>query len=132
MKTVYVGLVSDIIVALYITLIFFLNGILKLDTTWLRYLYLLFTIALIVVVIKNHRAIKRNEDEMVKALMGKIDSKLLRSWEFFIMVIALVFALIPAIRVEMAWVYFLTFICLWQLIVFVARLLMFWYHDRVK
>lgn len=98
MKTVYVGLVSDIIVALYITLIFFLNGILKLDTTWLRYLYLLFTIALIVVVIKNHRAIKRNEDEMVKALMGKIDSKLLRSWEFFIMVIALVFALIPAIR----------------------------------
>ncbi len=132
MKTVYVGLVSDIIVALYITLIFFLNGILKLDTTWLRYLYLLFTIALIVVVIKNHRAIKRNEDEMVKALMGKIDSKLLRSWEFFIMVIALVFALIPAIRGEMAWVYFLTFICLWQLIVFVARLLMFWYHDRVK
>lgn len=131
MKTVYVGLVSDIIVALYITLIFFLNGILKLDTTWLRYLYLLFTIALIVVVIKNHRAIKRNEDEMVKALMGKIDSKLLRSWEFFIMVIALVFALIPAIRGEMAWVYFLTFICLWQLIVFVARLLMFWYHDRV-
>lgn len=106
MKTVYVGLVSDIIVALYITLIFFLNGILKLDTTWLRYLYLLFTIALIVVVIKNHRAIKRNEDEMVKALMGKIDSKLLRSWEFFIMVIALVFALIPAIRGEMAWVYF--------------------------
>lgn len=91
-----------------------------------------FTIALIVVVIKNHRAIKRNEDEMVKALMGKIDSKLLRSWEFFIMVIALVFALIPAIRGEMAWVYFLTFICLWQLIVFVARLLMFWYHDRVK
>lgn len=84
------------------------------------------------VVIKNHRAIKRNEDEMVKALMGKIDSKLLRSWEFFIMVIALVFALIPAIRGEMAWVYFLTFICLWQLIVFVARLLMFWYHDRVK
>lgn len=75
MKTVYVGLVSDIIVALYITLIFFLNGILKLDTTWLRYLYLLFTIALIVVVIKNHRAIKRNEDEMVKALMGKIDSE---------------------------------------------------------
>lgn len=132
MKTVYVGLVSDIIVALYITLIFFLNGILKLDTTWLRYLYLLFTIALIVVVIKNHRAIKRNEDEMVKALMGKIDSKLLRSWEFFIMVIALVFALIPAIRGEMAWVYFLIFICLWQLIVFVARLLMFWYHDRVK
>lgn len=132
MKTVYVGLVSDIIVALYITLIFFLNGILKLDTTWLRYLYLLFTIALIVVVIKNHRAIKRNEDEMVKALMGKIDSKLLRSWEFFIMVIALVFALIPAIRGEMAWVYFLTFICLWQLIVFVARLLMFWYHDWVK
>lgn len=132
MKTVYVGLVSDIIVALYITLIFFLNGILKLDTTWLRYLYLLFTIALIVVVIKNHRAIKRNEDEMVKALMGKIDSKLLRSWEFFIMVIALVFALIPAIRGEMVWVYFLTFICLWQLIVFVARLLMFWYHDRVK
>ncbi len=132
MKTVYVGLVSDIIVALYITLIFFLNGILKLDTTWLRYLYLLFTIALIVVVIKNHRAIKRNEDEMVKALMGKVDSKLLRSWEFFIMVIALVFALIPAIRGEMAWVYFLTFICLWQLIVFVARLLMFWYHDRVK
>lgn len=132
MKTVYVGLVSNIIVALYITLIFFLNGILKLDTTWLRYLYLLFTIALIVVVIKNHRAIKRNEDEMVKALMGKIDSKLLRSWEFFIMVIALVFALIPAIRGEMAWVYFLTFICLWQLIVFVARLLMFWYHDRVK
>lgn len=132
MKTVYVGLVGDIIVALYITLIFFLNGILKLDTTWLRYLYLLFTIALIVVVIKNHRAIKRNEDEMVKALMGKIDSKLLRSWEFFIMVIALVFALIPAIRGEMAWVYFLTFICLWQLIVFVARLLMFWYHDRVK
>lgn len=132
MKTVYVGLVSDIIVALYITLIFFLNGILKLDTTWLRYLYLLFTFALIVVVIKNHRAIKRNEDEMVKALMGKIDSKLLRSWEFFIMVIALVFALIPAIRGEMAWVYFLTFICLWQLIVFVARLLMFWYHDRVK
>lgn len=132
MKTVYVGLVSDIIVALYITLIFFLNGILKLDTTWLRYLYLLFTIALIVVVIKNHRAIKRNEDEMVKALMGKIDSKLLRSWEFFIMVIALVFALIPAIRGEMAWVYFLTFICLWPLIVFVARLLMFWYHDRVK
>ena len=132
MKTVYVGLVSDIIVALYITLIFFLNGILKLDTTWLRYLYLLFTIALIVVVIKNHRAIKRNEDEMVKAPMGKIDSKLLRSWEFFIMVIALVFALIPAIRGEMAWVYFLTFICLWQLIVFVARLLMFWYHDRVK
>lgn len=132
MKTVYVGLVSDIIVALYITLIFFLNGILKLDKTWLRYLYLLFTIALIVVVIKNHRAIKRNEDEMVKALMGKIDSKLLRSWEFFIMVIALVFALIPAIRGEMAWVYFLTFICLWQLIVFVARLLMFWYHDRVK
>lgn len=132
MKTVYVGLVSDIIVALYITLIFFLNGILKLDTTLLRYLYLLFTIALIVVVIKNHRAIKRNEDEMVKALMGKIDSKLLRSWEFFIMVIALVFALIPAIRGEMAWVYFLTFICLWQLIVFVARLLMFWYHDRVK
>lgn len=132
MKTVYVGLVSDIVVALYITLIFFLNGILKLDTTWLRYLYLLFTIALIVVVIKNHRAIKRNEDEMVKALMGKIDSKLLRSWEFFIMVIALVFALIPAIRGEMAWVYFLTFICLWQLIVFVARLLMFWYHDRVK
>lgn len=132
MKTVYVGLVSDIIVALYITLIFFLNGILKLDTTWLRYLYLLFTIALIVVVIKNHRAIKRNEDEMVKALMGKIDSKLLRSWEFFIMVIALVFALIPAIRGEMAWVYFSTFICLWQLIVFVARLLMFWYHDRVK
>lgn len=132
MKTVYVGLVSDIIVALYITLIFFLNGILKLDTTWLRYLYLLFTIAIIVVVIKNHRAIKRNEDEMVKALMGKIDSKLLRSWEFFIMVIALVFALIPAIRGEMAWVYFLTFICLWQLIVFVARLLMFWYHDRVK
>ena len=132
MKTVYVGLVSDIIVALYITLIFFLNGILKLDTTWLRYLYLLFTIALIVVVIKNHRAIKRNEDEMVKALMGKIDSKLLRSWEFFIMVIALVFALIPAIRGEMAWVYFLAFICLWQLIVFVARLLMFWYHDRVK
>ncbi len=132
MKTVYVGLVSDIIVALYITLIFFLNGILKLDTTWLRYLYLLFTIALIVVVIKNHRAIKRNEDEMVKALMGKIDSKLLRSWEFFIMGIALVFALIPAIRGEMAWVYFLTFICLWQLIVFVARLLMFWYHDRVK
>lgn len=132
MKTVYVGLVSDIIVALYITLIFFLNGILKLDTTWLRYLYLLFTIALIVVVIKNHRAIKRNEDEMVKALMGKIDSKLLRSWEFFIMVIALVFALIPAIRGEMAWVYFLTFICLWQLIVFVARLLMFWYHDLVK
>lgn len=131
MKTVYVGLVSDIIVALYITLIFFLNGILKLDTTWLRYLYLLFTIAIIVVVIKNHRAIKRNEDEMVKALMGKIDSKLLRSWEFFIMVIALVFALIPAIRGEMAWVYFLTFICLWQLIVFVARLLMFWYHDRV-
>ena len=44
---------------------------------------------------------------MVKALMGKIDSKLLRSWEFFIMVIALVFALIPAIRGEMAWVYFL-------------------------
>lgn len=132
MKTVYVGLVSDIIVALYITLIFFLNGILKLDTTWLRYLYLLFTIALIVVVIKNHRAIKRNEDEMVKALMGKIDSKPLRSWEFFIMGIALVFALIPAIRGEMAWVYFLTFICLWQLIVFVARLLMFWYHDRVK
>lgn len=132
MKTVYVGLVSDIIVALYITLIFFLNGILKLDTTWLRYLYLLFTIAIIVVVIKNHRAIKRNEDEMVKALMGKIDSKLLRSWEFFIMGIALVFALIPAIRGEMAWVYFLTFICLWQLIVFVARLLMFWYHDRVK
>lgn len=132
MKTVYVGLVSDIIVALYITLIFFLNGILKLDTTWLRYLYLLFTIALIVVVIKNHRAIKRNEDEMVKALMGKIDSKLLRSWEFFIMGIALVFALIPAIRGEMAGVYFLTFICLWQLIVFVARLLMFWYHDRVK
>lgn len=132
MKTVYVGLVGDIIVALYITLIFFLNGILKLDTTWLRYLYLLFTIALIVVVIKNHRAIKRNEDEMVKALMGKINSKLLRSWEFFIMVIALVFALIPAIRGEMAWVYFLTFICLWQLIVFVARLLMFWYHDRVK
>ena len=132
MKTVYVGLVSDIIVALYITLIFFLNGILKLDTTWLRYLYLLFTIALIVVVIKNHRAIKRNEDEMVKALMGKIDSKLLRSWEFFIMDIALVFALIPAIRGEMAWVYFLTFICLWQLIVFVARLLMFWYQDRVK
>lgn len=132
MKTVYVGLVSDIIVALYITLIFFLNGILKLDTTWLRYLYLLFTIALIVVVIKNHRAIKRNEDEMVKALMGKIDSKLLRSWEFFIMGIALVFALIPAIRGEMAWVYFLTFICLWQLIVFVARLLMFWYHDLVK
>lgn len=132
MKTVYVGLVSDIIVALYITLIFFLNGILKLDTTWLRYLYLLFTIALIVVVIKNHRAIKRNEDEMVKALMGKIDSKLLRSWEFFIMGIALVFALIPAIRGEMAWVYFFTFICLWQLIVFVARLLMFWYHDRVK
>ena len=132
MKTVYVGLVSDIIVALYITLIFFLNGILKLDTTWLRYLYLLFTIALIVVVIKNHRAIKRNEDEMVKALMGKIDSKLLRSWEFFIMGIALVFALIPVIRGEMAWVYFLTFICLWQLIVFVARLLMFWYHDRVK
>lgn len=132
MKTVYVDLVSDIIVALYITLIFFLNGILKLDTTWLRYLYLLFTIALIVVVIKNHRAIKRNEDEMVKALMGKVDSKLLRSWEFFIMVIALVFALIPAIRGEMAWVYFLTFICLWQLIVFVARLLMFWYHDRVK
>lgn len=132
MKTVYVGLVSDIIVALYITLIFFLNGILKLDTTWLRYLYLLFTFALIVVVIKNHRAIKRNEDEMVKALMGKIDSKLLRSWEFFIMVIALVFALIPTIRGEMAWVYFLTFICLWQLIVFVARLLMFWYHDRVK
>lgn len=131
MKTVYVGLVGDIIVALYITLIFFLNGILKLDTTWLRYLYLLFTIALIVVVIKNHRAIKRNEDEMVKALMGKIDSKLLRSWEFFIMGIALVFALIPAIRGEMAWVYFLTFICLWQLIVFVARLLMFWYHDRV-
>ena len=132
MKTVYVGLVSDIIVALYITLIFFLNGILKLDTTWLRYLYLLFTLALIVVFIKKHRAIKRNEDEMVKALMGKIDSKLLRSWEFFIMVIALVFALIPAIRGEMAWVYFLTFICLWQLIVFVARLLMFWYHDRVK
>ena len=132
MKTVYVGLVGDIIVALYITLIFFLNGILKLDTTWLRYLYLLFTIALIVVVIKNHRAIKRNEDEMVKALMGKVDSKLLRSWEFFIMGIALVFSLIPAIRGEMAGVYFLTFICLWQLIVFVARLLMFWYHDRVK
>ena len=132
MKTVYVGLVGDIIVALYITLIFFLNGILKLDTTWLRYLYLLFTIALIVVVIKNHRAIKRNEDEMVKALMGKVDSKLLRSWEFFIMGIALVFSLIPAIRGEMSWVYFLTFICLWQLIVFVARLLMFWYHDRVK
>ena len=131
-KTVYVGMVSDIVVALYLTLILVLKGFLQLDTTWLRYLYLLFTIALIVVVVKNHQAIKRNEDEMVKALMGKIDSMLLRSWEFFIVGICVAFAIIPAMRGKLAPVYFLTFICLWQLIVFVARLVMFWYYDRVK
>ena len=131
-KTVYVGLVSDIVVALYLTLILVLKGFLELDTAWLRYLYYIFVVLLLVVVVRNHAAIKRNEDEMVKALLGKIDTMLLRSWEFFALGICLAFGLVPAMRGEMAAVYFLTFICLWLLLVFVARLVMFWYYDRVK
>ena len=128
MKTVYVGMLTDCIVGLYLTVVcactflFDIEGI-----QWVNYLYWILGGTLVVIFIKNRAAIKRNTDEMVKSLLGKIDTMLLRSWEFYVLAAMLLLAVKPNDAGPAV-----TLGCLWFFCVSLTRMLLFRHYDKVK
>ena len=64
---------------------------------------------------------------MVKSLLGKIDTMLLRSWEFYVLAAMLLLAVKPNDAGPAV-----TLGCLWFFCVSLTRMLLFRHYDKVK
>ena len=93
---------------------------------WIRVLYAIAAIALGIVIAVNREVIRRSKDEMVKYMLGKIDTLLLRASEVF----AFALVIVTAIWLEGNGGAVAALLCIWLFAVFTARLIMFRRYDR--
>ena len=84
-KTVYITMIADCLVTFCMAALCACVYLLGLGSwlEWIRVLYAIAAIALGIVIAVNREVIRRSEDEMVKYLLGKIDTLLLRASEIF-------------------------------------------------
>lgn len=127
-KTVYITMIADCLVTFCMAALCACVYLLGLGSwlEWIRVLYAIAAIALGIVIAVNREVIRRSEDEMVKYLLGKIDTLLLRASEVFVFALVIV----TEIWLEGDGGAVAALLCIWLFAVFTARLIMFRRYDR--
>ena len=128
MKTVYITMIADCLVTFCMAALCACVYLLGLASwlEWIRVLYGIAAIALGIVIAVNREVIRRSKDEMVKYMLGKIDTLLLRASEIF----AFALVIVTAIWLEGDGGAVAALLCIWLFAVFTARLIMFRHYDR--
>ena len=127
-KTVYITMIADCLVTFCMAALCACVYLLGLASwlEWIRVLYAIAAIALGIVIAVNREVIRRSKDEMVKYMLGKIDTLLLRASEIF----AFALVIVTAIWLEGNGGAVAALLCIWLFAVFTARLIMFRRYDR--